>query len=175
MIENLICNKNLLIRNAESKDAAEIIRIVKKVIDETSFFPKTVDEFDITIEQEEKYIQNTALFLVAEIDGKIVGSATLERSTLSKIKHTATFGITILKEYCGLGIGSLLMKKVIQWSELNGVEKIDLEVFEDNISAIALYNKLGFIEEGRKRKAIKTNEGYKDIILMSKFLNMFKL
>jgi RimJ/RimL family protein N-acetyltransferase len=44
------------------------------------------------------------------------------------------------------------------------------QVFEDNIPAISLYRKFGFIEEGRKRKAIKTNNGYKDIILMGKFL-----
>lgn len=34
---------------------------------------------------------------------------------------------------------------------------------------ILLYKKFDFIEEGRKRKAIKTNEGYKDMILMGRF------
>ena len=63
------------------------------------------------------------------------------------------------------------MKKVIEWAKLNKVEKIELEVFEDNAPAILLYKKFGFIEEGKKRKAIKTNEGYKDIILMGRFLN----
>ena len=63
-----------------------------------------------------------------------------------------------------------MTNKVIEWSEQNGVEKIDLEVFADNIPAIGLYKKFGFIEEGRKIKAIKSNEEYKDIILMSKFL-----
>ncbi|MGH4122824.1 MAG: GNAT family N-acetyltransferase [Clostridium sp.] len=171
MIENLVCSKNLLIRSAQAKDAAEIILIVKQVIDGTSFFPRTADEFNFTVEQEEAYIKSTALFLVVEVEGKIVGSATLDRSTLSKLKHTATFGITISKESCGLGIGSLLMGKIIEWAGLNGVEKIDLEVFEDNTSAIKLYRKFGFIKEGIKRKAIKTNEGYKDVILMGRFLN----
>ena len=171
MIENLIGSKNLLIRNAEARDATEIIMLVKQVMNEVPFFPRTSDEFNFTIEQEEEYIKNAALFLIAEIDGKIAGSATLDRNSLSKLNHIGVFGITILKEYTGQGIGNLLMKKVIEWAEANEVEKIELEVFEDNTPAILLYKKFGFIEEGKKRKAIKTNEGYKDIILMSRFLN----
>jgi RimJ/RimL family protein N-acetyltransferase len=99
----------------------------------------TQEEFNFSVEQEEDYIKNITLFLVAEVDGKI--------------------------------IGSLLKKKVIEWADLNKVEKIDLEVFEDNEPAISLYKKFGFLEEGRKRKAIKTNETYKDIFLMGRFLN----
>lgn len=167
-MEELANNKNVIIRNAEIKDAAQAIYIVKQVMAEAPFFPRTSEEFVFTVEQEEDYIKNATLFLVAEIDGKIVGLATLDRSNLVKIHHTATFGINILKEYCGQGIGSLLMGKVIEWAEYNGVEKIDLEVFANNTSGIALYKKYGFVEEGRKRKAIKTNEGYEDMLIMGR-------
>ncbi|MDF2588380.1 MAG: hypothetical protein K0S41_2221 [Anaerocolumna sp.] len=34
---------------------------------------------------------------------------------------------------------------------------------------IALYKKFGFFEEGRKRKAIKTDGEHKDLILMGRF------
>ena len=164
--------ENLIVRNAEGKDAEGILMLVKKVMDEAPFFPRTAGEFSFTTEQEAEYIEKAALFLVAEVEGKIIGSATLDRSALSKLNHTVTFGITILKDYCGLGIGSQLMKNVIEWSELNGVEKIDLEVFENNTSGIALYKKFGFLEEGRKRKAIKTKNGYQDLVLMGRFLEV---
>ncbi|GKX67970.1 GNAT family N-acetyltransferase [Inconstantimicrobium mannanitabidum] len=165
-MEELANNKNVIIRNAEIRDAAQAIYIVKQVMAEAPFFPRASEEFVFTVEQEESYIKNAALFLVVEVEGKIVGLATLDRSNLVKIHHTATFGINILKEYCGQGVGSLLMQRVIEWAENNGVEKIDLEVFANNISAIALYKKYGFVEEGRKRKAIKTNEGYQDMLIM---------
>jgi RimJ/RimL family protein N-acetyltransferase len=170
MVKTLVNNPNIVIRNAETKDAAEIIVLVKQVMSESPFFPRTPEEFNFSVEKEEDYIKNIALFLVAEVDGKIIGSATLDRNNLSKISHTASFGITILKEHSGQGVGSLLMKKVIEWAQLNKVEKIDLEVFEDNEPAISLYKKFGFLEEGRKRKAIKTNETYKDMFLMGRFL-----
>lgn len=161
--------ENLTIRNAETSDAEKILLLVKQVMNESPFFPRTSDEFNLTIAQEEDYIKNTALFLVAESNGKIIGSTTLDRSSLSKLNHTVSFGITILKAYSGQGVGSLLIKKIIEWAEANKVEKIDLEVFEDNTPAISLYKKFGFVEEGRKRKAIKTNNGYTDIILMARF------
>lgn len=164
-------NSSLIIRAAEPKDAEEIITMVKQVMKETGFFPHTAEEFNITVYNEIEYMKSTALFLLAEIDGKIVGSATLDRSELKKLKHNVTFGITILKEYCGLGIGSILMEKVIEWTKSEGIEKIELEVFENNISAIKLYNKFGFLEEGRRRKMIKTDEGYLDMIIMGRFID----
>lgn len=91
MIKKLINSQNVIIRNAETKDAAEIILLVKQVMNEAPFFPRTSDEFNFTIEQEEEYIKNIALFLLAEVDGKIVGSATLDRSSLSKLNHTVDF------------------------------------------------------------------------------------
>jgi len=161
---------NLIIRNAEARDADEVLLLVKQVMEEAPFFPRAVDEFNFTVEQEEEYIKNATLFLVAEKEGKIIGATTLDRSSIRKLNHTVSFGITILKEFSGQGIGSLLMKRVIEWAELNNIEKIDLEVFSDNTPGISLYKKFGFIEEGRKRKAIKTEDGYRDMILMGKFL-----
>ncbi|WP_459476982.1 N-acetyltransferase family protein [Clostridium saccharoperbutylacetonicum] len=166
-----INNMNLIIRKAELGDAESIIQLVKEVMDESPFFSRTSDEFNFTIEQEEEYIKNAALFLVAEVNGKIIGSATLDRSKLVRLNHAALFGITILKAFSHKGLGSLFMDKVIEWAELNKIEKIELEVFENNTKAISLYKKFAFIEEGRKIKAIKTNTGYENIILMCKFLN----
>lgn len=160
----------LLIREAKIEDANEILLLVKNVMGEVEFFPKEPEEFNLTVEQEVEYIKKTSLFLVAEIDGKIVGSTTLQKGSSIKTVHVSTFGITILKAYSGLKIGSLLIKNVIEWSKENGVEKIELEVFEENIPAIGLYKKFGFIVEGRKNRNIKINDKYKDTLLLAKFL-----
>ncbi|AAK80520.1 RimJ/RimL family protein N-acetyltransferase [Clostridium acetobutylicum] len=162
-------SESLVIRRAEEGDAYQIIRLVKQVIKESPFFERTPEEFNFTVEDEQEYIKNTELFIVVEVDGKIVGSATLKRSSLSMLRHTALFGITILKEYSGKGIGSLIIKRVFEWAEENAIEKIDLEVFHDNFKAISLYKKFGFIEEGRKKNAIKAEDGYKDLVLMGRF------
>ncbi len=62
------------------------------------------------------------------------------------------------------------MEEVIEWCKENQVEKIELEVFEENTPAIALYKKFGFVEEGRKNKNIKIEGEYKNTLLLARFL-----
>jgi len=50
-------------------------------------------------------------------------------------------------------------------------EKVCLGVFSTNEWAVALYKKMGFIEEGRKFKEFKLDNGdYVDDILMYQFV-----
>lgn len=78
----------------------------------------------------------------------------------------------ILNEYRGLGIGKRLLEQLLKWAELNPhIEKISLGVFSTNESAIALYKKMGFVEEGRKINEIKLNDKqYIDDVLMYKMV-----
>lgn len=69
-------------------------------------------------------------------------------------------------------IGKLLMKGILDWAELNPlIEKVSLGVFSTNERAIALYEKMGFTEEGRKVKEFKMENGsYIDDVLICKFV-----
>lgn len=164
-------NKNgTLIRTAKIEDAEEILLLAKKVMGEVEFFEKDSKEFNSTVEDEEKFLEKTTLVLVAEINGKIVGVSTLQRGNANRTSHIGTFGITILKQYSGMKIGTSLMNEVLKWSKENNIEKIELEVFNDNIPAIGLYKKFGFIIEGVKNKKIKIRDKYKDVLILGKFL-----
>jgi putative acetyltransferase len=46
--------------------------------------------------------------------------------------------------------------------------RVELTVFADNERAIALYKKLGFVEEGLKKKAAIRNGQYEDEYLMAR-------
>lgn len=59
--------------------------------------------------------------------------------------------LAVSKEYRRSGIGKRLVEKAIDWAEDEECEKISLEVQADNVAAIMLYSKLGFI-------AVKTYE-----------------
>jgi RimJ/RimL family protein N-acetyltransferase len=60
------------------------------------------------------------------------------------------------------------MQTMIDWATTNPViEKLALGVWSKNAPAIALYQKMGFVEEGRKVKEVKYAEGtYDDCICM---------
>jgi [ribosomal protein S18]-alanine N-acetyltransferase len=50
------------------------------------------------------------------------------------------------------GIGGLLIREVLHHARRRGVASVLLEVRESNLAARALYNRLGFTEQGRRSK-----------------------
>ncbi|MCB2297356.1 GNAT family N-acetyltransferase [Clostridium tagluense] len=143
----------ITIRHAEVKDAEKLIKLIKKVEKETTFLLREPDEFILTVEEEEKFIQSQLdsevdLTIIAEIDGKIVGICSLNGNTRKRIRHCAKFGIAISIDYCGMGIGKKMMEACINWARENRISRITLEVDTNNFAAISLYMKLGFEIEG---------------------------
>jgi GNAT superfamily N-acetyltransferase len=59
----------------------------------------------------------------------------------------AEFGILVSHFVLGLGLGRLLMQRLIEWSEQNGVRELWGDVMEDNTAMLELANKLGFHRE----------------------------
>ncbi len=61
---------------------------------------------------------------------------------------TPELGIAVCKEARGLGLGTLLMQKIIQKAMQEGYPSISLSVDPENTTAVHLYKKLGFKEVG---------------------------
>jgi ribosomal protein S18 acetylase RimI-like enzyme len=77
---------------------------------------------------------------------KIIGLATcfINFSTFSTKRYINIHDIFIEKRYRGKGFGKALMNEIISVARLRDYCKVNLEVREDNISAKALYQSLGF-------------------------------
>jgi putative acetyltransferase len=107
--------------------------------------------------------------LVAEVDGKVVGHVTLFLTDKVRDKHTASIAIAVHPESHGQGVGKALMHEAINQSDnwLNLV-RVELEVHADNLSAKALYEKVGFETEGIKRLSTFKSGRYIDMVIMSR-------
>lgn len=160
------------IRPACTEDAGMIIEVINKVAAEKRYL--TMEHFEATVEQEQAYITNLAyngdLFLVALHENKVIGTLTALRARGAYRSHVAEFGLSLLAEYRNSGIGSQLIAILLRWCKVAGIEKLNLEVFHDNARAIALYHKIGFRTEGIRKKQIKIDDHYIDLIQMTLFI-----
>lgn len=71
----------------------------------------------------------------------------------------AHLGMAIIDGYRGEGIGRRLLDQSIDWSREYGAHKIDLEVWPHNTAARRLYEHVGFVVEGWRRRHWRRNSG----------------
>lgn len=143
------------IRTIEASDAEKFLSMLKKLDSETNFMMYEPDERKTTIaemsERINESLKNSSLMIVAEVNSEIVGFLSAERGFANRIKHSAYIVVGILKEYCGKGVGTRLFNNLLEWTELNGITRLELTVMTNNEKEIKLYKKFGFEIEGIKR------------------------
>jgi len=109
------------------------------------------------------------LFLVAELNGMVVGNAGVHPVSHVRRRHAAGIGMAVAKSAQRQGVGSALMAALIDWSDRWAqILRLELTVFTDNGAAIALYRSHGFVDEGVHR-AFALREGvYVDVLSMAR-------
>lgn len=165
--------KEVLIREATIQDAPEIIYCVKTYISDSGYQVLEPEEFAPSIAQGREWIQSfieedNSIFIIAEYKEKIIGNMDITGATRRRIRHNGLVGMGMLNDYRRQGLGSILLQAGIDWAKENPIlERLWLQILDKNESAVALYQKLGFQEEGRQKNFIKIDkDNYADNILM---------
>ena len=163
----------LLVRNAVASDVRALCETTQLTHAETDYLLSYPDEQSSDDEQEARSLEETErssneVELVAIIDGQIVGSAGVSAvRSWRKVAHRARFGISILKEFWGTGIGRVLMDASIDCARRAGYTQLELEVVADNERAVSLYRRAGFVEFGRNPRGYKSaSAGYQELVYM---------
>lgn len=164
--------RSCCLRNGKKEDAGELLNVFIETHAQTDYLLTYPDENTSTTAQEEEFLERTEkssneIEIAAVVDGKIVGSAGIESlGSKYKIRHRAEFGISILKDYWGLGIGSALTDACITCVRKAGYTQLELNVVAENATAIALYESKGFVEFGRNPKGFYSKNGYQELVYM---------
>ena len=144
--------EKLIIRETQAKDYEAVMLFLDRLSKETVFTnqypgqPYQDKENSIRI-----YELPTNLFLSAFAEnGEIVGQISI---AINKPGHpwtgrNASFGISILKAYYGLGLGTYLMQKIEEWARKQNLHRIEGLVRSTNKRGINLYLKQGFEIDG---------------------------
>ena len=106
--------------------------------------------------------------IIAFVNDKVVGTAGIEAvGTKYKVRHRAEFGISLLIDFWGMGFGRALMDACIECAKKAGYVQLELDVVADNVRAISMYEKAGFVEYGRNPKGFQSRtNGFQEIVYM---------
>lgn len=92
-------------------------------------------------------------------------------SSISTINRNANLFIAIGEDnYRGKGVGKIAMQWLIDYGfkELN-LHKINLGVIEKNVAAVKLYERMGFVVEGRMKEEVFVEGELVDFLSMARF------
>lgn len=170
--------QEIVLKSPELADAAALLDHMHQTSAETHFMVRYPEEIEQTGEIERLYLKRLLadpdeFFLSAFLDGELVGNASINRvRDVVKCRHRGMFGISIKEKVCNLGLGSVMLKEVLELVLKTGLEQIELSVFSDNLRARHLYEKMGFVQIGAMPHAYRLKDGtYCDEIHMVYFVN----
>ena len=161
------------LRSGTASDGQALLDVFNLIHGQTDFLLTYPEEHGYTAQQEADFLKEKTestdeIELLAELDGKVVGSAGIGCvGRKEKIRHRAELGISVDKAYWGLGIGRALTKACIECAKRAGYAQLELEVVAENRSAIALYESVGFEEYGRNPRGFRSRfTGWQEVVLM---------
>ena len=168
----------LLIREAEPGDAVELVTFLNRVSLETDFTSLDRDGILLTSEEMEIFLNKQAssdnqITLLAFLNGKIAGIVNITADQRKRVRHIGDLFIVIGKKYWNNGLGSFLLEEVVEWAQASGIlRRLQLTVQTRNQVAVHLYQKHGFVIEGRQERGAYIEEGdFIDVYLMGRLID----
>ena len=107
---------------------------------------------------------------IAEIDGKIIANGEVTRGKYKDRHHHGHLGLTLVRDYRGLGIGRRIMETLVRESRGRGMRTLDAEFLADNVAARRTYEREGFKQAGIIPKKVFRGGKYFDGLIMAREL-----
>jgi RimJ/RimL family protein N-acetyltransferase len=163
--------RRVILRTPKWEDLDDLLELINSLVEEKA---EIVVSDKVTRKEEADWLANLlsrletdqTFFLVAEVDGKVVASSDLHAGKGTEA-HSGTVGIVIRKGFRGLGIGTRMMRAILEVAGKRGFRVLVLSVFATNKRAIHVYEKVGFVECGRVLGKHFHRGKYVDEVIMS--------
>ncbi len=157
----------IVIRPLDATDAPAVLKFYRSLPEEDRLFlrddvtkPEWLRRFVGRVESGE------VVSLIAERDGKVVGEATLYRALHGWTVHVAELRVAIAPTMRRSGLGTALAHELVRLATRMGVEKMMIQVVENQVGARKMFRKLGFKQEAVLRGHVKDIHGMKrDLIV----------
>lgn len=161
------------LRNGTESDGQAVFDHFNLTHGETDYLLSYPDENSFDAMREGQFLKERAeseneVLILAIVDNAVVGTAGIGAvGTKYKVRHRAEFGISVAKDFWGLGIGHSLMTACIECARTAGYIQLELNAVAENTRALSMYTKAGFVEYGRNPKGFHSRvTGFQEVIYM---------
>ena len=167
---------NIVYREPELEDAKKIVDFYNYVGGETTFLSFEKDEYPMDEAGQKEDIISTkeqpaSIMILAMDKDEIAGIGTIHSGNKIKARHQGELGIVVAKKYQAKGIGTEMIRRLIDFCKGNGITaRIQLDTRCDNEVTVKLYERFGFEIEGRLKNTTLINGEYFDLYVMGLML-----
>ena len=123
-------------------------------------------------EWDSSHLQNCrfiATNVIANTEGVIIGWAALTPvSGRCVYAGVAEVSVYVTPQYCGQGIGKMLMQQLIEASEGDGLWTLQAGIFPENTGSLRLHQSVGFRQIGRRERIGKMDGVWRDTLLLER-------
>jgi RimJ/RimL family protein N-acetyltransferase len=165
----------VIIRQATVEDAPALQRYISELGAERLPVLLPMERVP-TLEEEQAFISGlveheASTLLLAFCGQELVGVLDLRGNDRPGMEHCGRLGMSVAKACRKQGIGTRLLEEALAWALADGrIRRIELEVLANNPVAIALYRRVGFVQEGCKRQAVNVGGEFVDLLGMAYLL-----
>ena len=90
-------------------------------------------------------------------------------------RHVGTLGMAVAVSHRGKGTGRALIRAAIEHATGRSLTRIELTVHTENVAALALYQRVGFVHEGTQRRSWRIDDKYFDVHAMARLSDALHL
>jgi len=164
--------RNIVLRTPRWEDLDDLLEFINSLVIEGADIlvdreQTREQEIDWLAHQISRTEKGEDLCVAAEVSGRVVGNSEVTKFSARRQSHVGLLGIAIKEGYRDMGIGTEMMKVLIDESRNAGLRIIVLDVFATNKRARHVYEKIGFREVGKIPKGIFKDGEHIDLIRMA--------
>jgi RimJ/RimL family protein N-acetyltransferase len=166
--------RKVILRTPRWDDLDDFLGVINSLVEEGADILRTErvsreEEIDFLSRVLSRLEKDEMFYLVAEVDGKVVAVSEINKRSGYE-KHVGVIGIAIRGGFRDLGIGTEMMKTLVEQARKIGLKVLTLSAFATNKRAIHVYEKVGFLKTGSIPKERFKDGEYVDEIILTEVL-----
>jgi RimJ/RimL family protein N-acetyltransferase len=159
----------VLIRPMEASDRNALVKFFRSLSEKDRLYLRDDVSNEEIIDKWVKNINYERVFPLLAIHEKtIVADATLHRNEYSWTRHVGEIRIVVAEGFRRKGLGFILLREIFYVALRMGLHKMVAEAAEDDLSAVRMFEKLGFQKEAVLKNHIMDPRAVKhNLLIMS--------